>query len=250
MTVHHQWWELRSLVVNRRCESCVKLDMKTELEAHNCLTTILASISKGHADALLGPPSDVAGSAPPVGLDREIERCRDSDAGSELNARAAVRDVADGAADHRESLVEDDLARLQAAAPRVFSLLYHGLAPSANEAHARRCRDRDVVLRFSVVKVPIENYVKVDAKTPEDSRGGLRSRRFFGNCSTNAQVQPAVFRPSDPVFVKRTSETQNGREADVLSPLSRSGGAPYLAMRRLARFCAIALNTLLSCTAC
>src|SRR5712691_2457492 len=83
---------------------------------------------KGHADPLLGAPSYVAGAARSVRLDGQVEGIGDADAGPHLQAGARLGQVADGAGDHREPLIEHDPAGLQGPMTGVLSLLQHETA--------------------------------------------------------------------------------------------------------------------------
>src|SRR5712692_11988412 len=80
---------------------------------------------KGHTNSLFGPPSHIAGSARPVRLDGQIEGIGNPDAVRDLKARASLRQVADGAADHREPVIEHDPAGFQRPVMRMLSLLQH-----------------------------------------------------------------------------------------------------------------------------
>jgi hypothetical protein len=60
-----------------------------------------------------------------IRLEVQIEVIGNADAGRDLEARAAIGEVADSAGEHRESSIQDDPAGLQRPATGVLSLLQH-----------------------------------------------------------------------------------------------------------------------------
>ena len=78
-----------------------------------------------HADAVAGPPRDLARPHRSLHPDGEMKRTWEADAGRQFETRATVRKVSDRTVDDRLPLIEDDLADFQCAAARFDSIFRH-----------------------------------------------------------------------------------------------------------------------------